>query len=109
MAKDRGFIKISQVVGQARIIGSLSLWQVIPIVAVIGLIYTLCSWLSVNPLIAVLFGAWILGTVVAVAGGRPDRIIRRLLGRPRRWKRGFYPARPLLGKASQENYYHGEQ
>lgn len=101
--KDQGFIKISQVVGQANVIGSLSLWQVVPIVGVMALGYGVCTWLKIEPLAAILVGTWILGTIIVVAGSRPDRIIRRLLGKPRRWRRGFHPARPLLGKEAKNH------
>lgn len=95
---ERGFIKISQVVGDTKVIGSLSIWQTLLIIVVILLIYGLVSWLKIGLFKSLLLGTWILGSILVVTGTRPDRIIRRLLGKPKRWRRGFHPARPLLEK-----------
>lgn len=99
--KEKDFIKISKVLGQSKVIGSLSVWQIMPLGLAILLIGGLC-WLKVNIFQAIIIGAWILGAIVMVTGGRPDRIMRRFLGKPKRWQRGFYPARPLLEKETEK-------
>jgi len=95
-SSQRGFIKISKVVGQAKIIGSLGVAEVIPLGIVLLIVYGLS--LLIPTLIAILLGTGVLGVIFMVAGKRPDRFLRRLLGKPKRWRRGFHPSRPLLGK-----------
>lgn len=46
--------------------------------------------------------------VAMVIGERPDRILRQLLHRPRKWKRGFEPARPILSKKTRYGREHGK-
>ncbi len=98
---DGDFIKISQVVGQAKVVGPLSFWQITPIISVILLVCGL------NPLIglfnSILLGAWLWGVMLMVMGGRPDRFNRRLRGKPKRWRRGFHASSPLLKKSNETN------
>ena len=99
MAKrEQDFIKISQVVGQVKVLGSLSFWQIIPLVVVILLSYGLCSFIGLFN--SLLVGVWVLGTIFLVTGARPDHFLRRLLGKPKRWRRGFRPSSSLLVQKS---------
>ena len=93
---ERGFIKISKVVGQGKVVGPFGVAEIVPI----GLVLSLVLWLSslIPFVLAVLLGAGVLGVIFLVAGKRPDRFLRRLSGKPKRWRRGFHPSRPLLGK-----------
>ena len=101
-SKKRDFIKISQVVGDNKVIGPLTFWQTMSIVVVFLLVYLLYSWFKISLFLLCLIGIGILGTIVMVTGGKPDRIIRRLLGKPKRWRRGFYASKPFLGKKNQK-------
>ncbi|WP_036488289.1 hypothetical protein [Myxosarcina sp. GI1] len=94
---ERDFIKISQVVGKAKVIGPLSFVDVIPLVLVFFVIYGL-SLLKIKVFDAILVGTWLLGTIFMVSGTRPDKFMRRLRGKPKRWRRGFYPSKTLIGK-----------
>jgi hypothetical protein len=94
---DQEFIKISQVVGKRKLFASLSVWQFVAIAVCLLLVWVLYL-LKIDPLKAALMGTWILGAIWLLTGDRPDRIIKRLFGRPRHWKRGFRKARPLLGE-----------
>ena len=94
MSKNQEFIKISQVVGQAKVIASFEPWQVIIIVTIFLLILGLRSIIGLFN--SAMLGGWILGTIAMITRGRPDNFIRRLWGRPKRWQRGFSSSNSLL-------------
>lgn len=95
--KDEEFIPTSKVLGQGKVVGPFTIWQLIPLVLVLLLVYLLhlFKFSFRNSLI---IGVWILTSLSLVTGKRPDRLIRRWLGRPKRWRRGFRPSSPLLEK-----------
>ena len=95
--KDEEFIPTSKVLGQAKVVGPFTIWQLVPLVLALLLVYLLCL-LKLSFLQSLIIGLWILTSFSWVTGKRPDRLIRRLLGRPKRWRRGFHPSRPLLEK-----------
>lgn len=95
---DKEFIKISQVVGKRKLFASLSVWQFVAIAIIFVLVWVLYL-LEIDPIKAALIGAWILGAMWLITGDRPDRIVKRLFGGPRHWKRGFRKSRPLLGES----------
>jgi len=93
--KDQNYIEISQVVGKGKIFGPFSVWQFILFAAILVLIYILYT-LKFDLFKSALVGMWLLASMTLLTGDRPDRFVRRLLGKPRRWRRGFRPAQPLL-------------